>query len=314
MTILEKPRMKVLVADDDPISRRLLQVSLAGSEYEIAIVANGAEALRVLEGADCPRLAILDWMMPEIDGVEVCRALRRRVGEPYVYVILLTAKGHPAEIIEGLEAGADDYITKPFDIHELKARLRAGRRILDLQEQLVSANDRLRIQATHDPLTGFLNRGTILDSLEREMARSAREDRSLAVIMADIDHFKTVNDTYGHLAGDAILQTVAKRIQDSIRTYDQVGRYGGEEFLIVSPGCTLEQACDLAERLRACVCKEPEIVRDESISVTMSFGLAIADENCTESAELLRAADSALYLAKNRGRNRVEVGQVPVLR
>ena len=151
--------------------------------------------------------------MPEVDGGEVCKAVRKRVGEPYVYIILLTAKTHPAEIIEGLEAGADDYIIKPFDIHELKARLRAGRRILELQEQLVSAGERLRVQATHDSLTGLLNRMAILESLEKELARSARQKGPVAVTMADIDHFKMINDTYGHLVGDAVLREVAERIQ-----------------------------------------------------------------------------------------------------
>src|SRR3972149_3088554 len=163
-------------------------------------------------------------MMPEADGVEVCRAIRARAREPYVYIILLTAKGHQTDIIEGLEAGADDYITQPFDLQELKARLRAGTRMLELQEQLVTAREQLRIQATHDSLTGLLNRMAILEALDREVTRANRENRTVAVMMAELDHFKFINDTHGHQAGDAVLQETARRMLASLRAYDSVGR------------------------------------------------------------------------------------------
>src|SRR3954466_7629980 len=145
---------EVLIADDDPVSRRLLQVSLNNAGYKVSTANNGDEALRILGAEECPRLAVLDWMMPSVDGVEVCRIVRQSAREPYVYIILLTAKGHQTEIIQGLESGADDYITKPFDLQELKARLRAGKRILQLQEQVVKAREQLRVQATFDSLTG----------------------------------------------------------------------------------------------------------------------------------------------------------------
>jgi two-component system cell cycle response regulator len=166
---------EVLIADDDPISRRLLQVSLGGGGYQVTTATDGSEALRILSQPDSPRLAVLDWLMPSLDGVEVCRLVRSSIREPYLYIILLTAKGHQTEIVEGLEAGADDYVTKPFDMQELKARLRAGKRILELQEQLVAAREQLRIQATHDSLTGLLNRMAILEALDREAARCRRE-------------------------------------------------------------------------------------------------------------------------------------------
>jgi two-component system, cell cycle response regulator len=305
----QRKPVKVLIADDDPVSRRLLQLSLSPADYEVVIATDGAEALRKLQGKDCPRLAILDWMMPEVDGVEVCRAVRQRPGESYVYIILLTAKTHPTEIIEGLEAGADDYIIKPFDIHELKARLRAGRRILELQEQLVSAGERLRVQATHDSLTGLLNRMAILETLEKELARSARQKNPVAVIMADIDQFKVINDTYGHLVGDAVLQEVSARVLKTVRAYDAVGRYGGEEFLIVSPGCNLEEAPKQAERIRANICAQPICLPEGPVSVTMSFGVAITSTDILElePSDLLRLADESLYAAKKGGRNKVEV-------
>ena len=228
--------------------------------------------------------------------------------DSYVYIILLTAKTHPAEIVEGLEAGADDYIIKPFDIHELKARLRAGRRILELQEQLVSARERLRVEATHDSLTGLLNRMAILENLDRELARAARQRRSpVALVMADIDHFKIINDTYGHLVGDAVLREVAERIQKAVRSYDVVGRYGGEEFLIVSPGCSGEEAAKQSERIREALSAQPLCLPDHSIQTTMSFGIAMCGTNAADAQELLRLADESLYLAKRSGRDRVEI-------
>ena len=296
----------VLIADDDPVSRRLLQVSLGHAGYNVTSAANGAEALRALDAADYPRLCVLDWMMPEMDGVEVCRIIRERGREPYVYVILLTSKSEQREIIEGLESGADDYIVKPFDLHELKARLRAGKRILDLEEQLVSARELLRTQATHDSLTGLLNRGAIFEMLNKELSRATRKKESLALIMADLDHFKQINDTYGHQAGDAVLREAASRMRTALREYDVIGRYGGEEFLVVSPQCRQTEAITLAERLRECISAQPIIFDDQTIHITASVGVAAVAGNSTRPEELLHAADEALYAAKDGGRNRVE--------
>jgi diguanylate cyclase (GGDEF)-like protein len=238
-------------------------------------------------------------MMPNLDGVEVCRAIKMRAAGPYVYIILLTAKGRQEEINEGLEAGADDYITKPFDLQELKARLRVGKRILELHEQLAS-------QATHDSLTSLLNRSAILEVLQKELIRSVREKTPVAAIMTDLDHFKDVNDTYGHLAGDAVLREAARRLSASLRASDAVGRYGGEEFLIVAPSCGAAGGADLAERLRESICRVPIDASGRTIVVTMSFGVAATCE-LKQVNQLLHMADEALYAAKKAGRNRVEV-------
>jgi diguanylate cyclase (GGDEF)-like protein len=298
--------MKVLIADDDPVSRRLLQATLSDSGYETVIAVDGAEALRELEQEASPRLVVLDWIMPHLDGVEICRAIRKRALEPYLYIILLTVKGEQQEIIEGLEAGADDYVTKPFDVLELKARLRAGRRILELQEQLIASRERLRFEATHDTQTGLLNHEAILETLRKEVLRACREGTSLGVIMVDIDHFKSVNDRYGHMAGDLVLREVSRRLQLSMRPYDSIGRYGGEEFLVVAPGCNLEKARLLAERLRTSIGSEPIQDSVVSISVTASLGVSTA-LNAKGADQVLRATDEALYTAKVQGRNRVVV-------
>ena len=299
--------MSVLIADDDIVSRRLLQVSLTNAGYRVQIAVDGAEALRAFEQQECPRLVVMDWMMPKMDGLEVCRAIRKLSPEPYIYIILLTSRGQQAEIIEGLEAGADDYITKPFDLQELKARVRAGMRILDLQEQIVSTREQMRVLATHDALTGLLNRRAILETLKKELERSTREGTQLSVIMADLDHFKQINDTYGHLAGDAVLREAAQRLQASMRVYDAVGRYGGEEFLVVSPGCGLAEAAEQAERLRKRISKAAVHGLDCAIAVTMSLGVVTATAEVRQPGDLLRLADDALYAAKHGGRDRVEV-------
>jgi two-component system cell cycle response regulator len=297
--------MDVLIADDDVVSRRLLEVTLSHAGYQVTLAANGAEALRVLEESEGPRLAVLDWMMPELDGVDVCRAVRKLASERYIYIILLTVKEQRAEIVEGLESGADDYITKPFDLDELKARLRAGKRILKLQEQLVATRDELRVRATHDSMTGLLNREAILDMLKNELSRTARVG-TLSIILGDIDHFKRVNDTHGHPAGDLVLQEAARRMRSAVRAYDSVGRYGGEEFLIVSPGCGVSEAVEQANRVRVRMADEPIVVPGGSVAVTISLGVAAAASDANQMSDLLRAADQALYAAKNNGRNRVE--------
>ena len=273
------------------------------------IADDGARAWKLLQEKNHPQLAILDWMMPEMDGVEVCRRLREDpdAADRYVYVILLTARAAKEDIVTGMEAGADDYVVKPFHPHELQVRIRAGRRIVELQSELVKARDQLRIQATHDTLTGLLNRGAILDRLESEIARSKRERTRLAIAMCDIDHFKKVNDDYGHQPGDAVLKQVARRLREALRTYDAIGRYGGEEFLAIMPGCDLSHAAALGERLRACISGKPMPGTDPPLRITISVGVSQADDpDAIQADDLIRQADNALYAAKRNGRNRVE--------
>lgn len=299
--------MRILVAEDDEISRRVLEGFLKRWGYDLLITENGLEAWQALSEEDAPQLAILDWMMPVMDGVEVCRRVRERAAEHYTYILLLTAKGQKQDVVEGINAGADDYLTKPFDADELRARLRAGRRILALQGALISARDALRFQATHDPLTGLWNRLAAMDTLRRELARGKRRRTSVSVVLCDLDHFKAVNDTYGHLAGDAALREVARRMHESIREYDTLARYGGEEFLLVLPDCDMEGALQQAERLRETFDRQPLDLPEDRVSQTLSLGVAGLNAKVGALAsEMLRAADQALYRAKENGRNRVE--------
>ncbi len=298
--------MKVLVADDSLVMRRLLEASISSWGYEPVTAADGDQAWEILASSDPPSIAILDWMMPGLSGLAICRRLRERQGPPYVYVILLTSRGLREDIVEGLNAGADDYVVKPFDKHELEVRLRAGRRIIELQAQLMSAQARLREQAMRDPLTGIWNRACILDTLERELDRARRSSSPLGLLLLDLDHFKQLNDTRGHQFGDLALRAFAQRIQCAVRSYDTFGRYGGEEFLILAPGCGEQDLVRQAERLRAAVAASPFDIDGCAIPLTVSIGASSVEPGMRASSiDLIRAADDALYEAKRTGRNRV---------
>jgi two-component system, cell cycle response regulator len=305
VALADKP-MKVLAAEDNPVSLTALRAMLTKWGYHAITAADGQEAWRILQEPDGPSLAILDWMMPGLDGVEICRRVRKADREPYIYILLLTSRTESQDLVEGMEAGADDYLTKPCNARELRVRLRAGRRVLDLQRELVAAREALRDQAMHDGLTGLLNRSAIFEALNAELIRSAREKQPLAVMLIDLDRFKQTNDTYGHLAGDEVLCEAARRMKASVRRYDSVGRYGGEEFLIVLPGCDSSSAVAQAERVREAIAAEPCPFGTNSLTVTCSIGVVSRSYPAAEQAgRLVREADEALYRAKNEGRNRV---------
>jgi two-component system, cell cycle response regulator len=298
--------MKVLVADDSLVMRRLLESTLQGWGYEVVCAQDGGQALELLLQPEAPQLAILDWMMPVMSGPDVCREVRKRRESGYTYILLLTSRGLREDIVEGMGAGADDYVVKPFDKHELEVRLRAGRRIIDLQFELMRVQEALREQATHDALTGVWNRASILDIAEREIIRAKRELRPIGVVMLDLDNFKHVNDEYGHQAGDVVLHAAAGRLAVAMRPYDSIGRYGGEEFLVVVPGCDEAGLRSHAERLRTVMESEHFQAVGQELAITASFGLsALAQGQFADADGLIRAADYALYLAKRQGRNRV---------
>jgi two-component system, cell cycle response regulator len=289
--------VRVLIADDDWLTARMLETDLQTRGYEVTIVGDGAEAWEILKTDDRPQIAILDWMMPIMDGLEVCRRVRRASG-PYVYILLVTGKADPDSVVMGMDAGADDYIRKPFYPAELRARLRSGKRIVDLEEKL-------RRQATHDALTGILNRGAIMERVAVEMERAYRDSEHLCIAMVDLDHFKLVNDTYGHSAGDTVLCEMASRMSSVLRPYDSIGRYGGEEFIVVFPNCEVASALAIAERIRCSISGATVSTQIEKILVTASIGIAEVRYSADTKAAI-READNALFRAKQKGRDRVE--------
>lgn len=296
--------MRVLIADDSLLSRRLLEETLRSWSYDVVVACDGSEAWRILEASDAPSLAILDWMMPGHTGPELCQLVRKKAREPYTYILLLTSRNDKEDVVTGMDSGADDYITKPFDKHELKVRLRAGTRIVELQEQLLTTREALRVQATRDYLTNLWNRSTILQHLERELARSWREGEPVGVVLGDLDHFKAINDTWGHAAGDLALREAAERMKSSLRPYDSIGRYGGEEFLLVLPGAGLDDTIWLADRVRVAIRSEAVAWHKSNITLSCSFGCASGLGGRVTADELIRIADEALYAAKRGGRDR----------
>lgn len=299
--------MKILVADDDAVSRCMMQRMLAGSGYEVLTARNGAEAMSALLDDGGPRLVLLDWMMPELDGPEVCRAIRSRSGRPYVYITLLTSREGKEDLVAGLEAGADDYLTKPCNGEELRARLRTGERILQLEDSLVEAREDMRFKATHDALTHLLDRGAILNRLSAELEKSRSDLALCSVVLCDVDHFKSINDTHGHPVGDEVLRVVADRLKHSVRAEDGVGRYGGEEFLLVLAGCNCNDLSARSEQIRNSVgaLEIPTSVGPLRVSVSVGAVKVDARTRYHTSEHLLKEVDAALYRAKREGRNRV---------
>lgn len=299
--------MRILVADDDAVTLESVVERLQRGGHDVTPCRDGNDAWQqaTTEAADHDMM-ILDWMMPGTDGLELCRRIRKRTDRPYVYLIVMTGKGAPEDVVAGLDAGADDYLVKPFSWDELDARVRAGGRIVDLQNRLILAQDSLRVQAMQDPLTGILNHGAIMDSILREVARAHRESSPLSVILGDLDDFKRINDEYGHVVGDHVLVEVARRMRSCLRPYDAVGRYGGEEFLTVLPSTEPEGALALAERVRNAISAEPVRVDGTEVRVTLSQGVAVwAEPHPIPGERLIQAADRALYAVKHAGRNGV---------
>jgi len=293
--------VRILLVEDSAIER--LQIGSYLNEWNLEFVAakDGLEAWSCLQSPDAPNLVLLDWMLPGLDGIELARRIRTLgANEAYIYTVMLTAKDKKQHLLTAMAAGADDYLAKPVDPSELKARIQVAKRILDLHQSL-------RFAATHDFLTKLLNRAEILASLRRELSRSAREDNPVAVIMADIDHFKEVNDSLGHTVGDIVLKEVAERLKSDLRPYDLVGRHGGEEFLIVLPNCSLKVAARRADEIRQLVCKDEIVTAFSSVPATVSMGVTAAERADKLTIEdLLQQADKALYMAKENGRNCVQ--------
>jgi diguanylate cyclase (GGDEF)-like protein len=299
----------ILLVEDEPTTRLMMSRQLTRAGYMVEVVSNGVQALEMLKKRFFP-LLLTDWDMPEMDGVALCKALRRMPLEGYVYTILLTAREGKANVIEGLAAGADDYLTKPPDDNELRARLNTGRRILKLEQSLRAANGRIHLLSITDALTTTYNRRCLMERLPQEIERARRYGRPLSVVLCDVDHFKNVNDAHGHLAGDEVLRGFAKLLMDSTRAdIDWVARYGGEEFVIVLPETSVANAISFAEKMRISIETHLFAITGGTLRVSSSFGVAgyeslqVHDEASVDC--LIASADGCLYRSKELGRNRV---------
>ena len=294
--------MSILLVEDSVVERHQIARYLQDWGFDFQTVDNGSEAWELLQKPKAPGLVLLDWMLPGIDGIQLCRKIRTLGADgTYFYTVMLTARDKKQDLLTAMAAGADDYLAKPVAPEELRARVIVGKRILELHESL-------KFAATHDCLTKLLNRAEILAGLKRELARSQREGHAVAIILADLDHFKHVNDSLGHAAGDEVLQVVARRLSSHLRPYDLVGRYGGEEFLIVLPACDLAPATQRGEQLRSSISDNSILTMFGSVPMTLSMGVTVSNPMQDLTAQqLLQQADEALYCAKASGRDCVHV-------
>jgi two-component system cell cycle response regulator len=294
--------MRVLVAEDDVTSRTILTAILHKWGYEVVSAVDGEQALQLLQQPESPRLALLDWSMPGLSGIEVCSRLRVSQAHDSVYIIILTAKSEKKNIVEGLNAGANDYIVKPYDNDELQARINVGRRMVEIQSELESAKRALLHEVMYDSLTGVYNRKAILNHLKKELSRTIRTGGIIGIGMCDLDHFKKVNDKYGHQTGDEILKGFTRLVNANLREYDLIGRYGGEEFLIIIPSCGDPEKMMDFSRLCNVISASKIHTRSGELSITVSIGVTQSDGKDSVD-KILNEADNALYKAKDIGRN-----------
>lgn len=292
--------MDILIVDDDPITRLALCAAVEDWGFTPVVATCGEEALNILSNENPPHLLIIDWSMPGISGPELCTALRSRDDGQFFYILMLTGKEGNDAVIEAMESGADDFLSKPFDHRVLKVRLAAGSRIVRLEQTLNQL-------ASRDSLTQCWNRRMIDELLDAAIAEAKRKQSALSIMVLDIDHFKQVNDTYGHAVGDIALKHMVNILNNNLREYDQVGRYGGEEFVVILPATDKDSAWGVAERIRSSLQYHPAQIDSQlDISMTVSIGLAQFEHRGHDSRQqLFERADKALYDAKQSGRNRV---------
>lgn len=292
--------MNILIAEDQPPAALFLRRTLERLGFQATVAPDGESAWEILDRGEA-NVLISDWMMPRLDGLDLCRRIRAKATDRYTYIILLTSRTNRADRLEGLQAGADDFLTKPPDADELAIRLQIAGRILAVHDELAYRNIKLAELATTDGLTGVKNRRRFQEDLDLLLAQARRVREPLSLVMLDVDQFKQYNDNFGHPAGDEVLRRVGATLLKAIRSHDVVARYGGEEFAVILPATDIDAALGVAERLRFALKAEPWPHR----AVTASFGVAtLGPSDLGEGSELIQWADEALYQAKRNGRDR----------
>ncbi|MBA3531734.1 MAG: diguanylate cyclase [Ardenticatenales bacterium] len=298
--------MRILIADDDAMIRDVLKEELTDAGHQVFEAEDGESAWAMLQ-EHALRFIISDWSMPKLEGPELIQRIRAADLPHYTYCILLTSRNSHEALVHGLESGADDYLVKPCDLDELRARVAIGERTVTLEKRLRQALHRLQLLASRDALTGQFNRQAIMKLAKKELLRAQRTDKPISIALLDLDYFKEVNDEHGHLIGDQALRLAAETMAGAIRSYDSLGRWGGEEFLMVLPDANRAHATAIAERVRERLAACRLLLKDgRTLSLRVSVGVAEASpEQPTSLRTLLQHADEALYQAKREGRNRV---------
>ncbi|WP_305045421.1 diguanylate cyclase [Geoalkalibacter sp.] len=304
----------VLIVEDNPSVCRMLQETLGEAGHASVCVGSGLDALDRLEQGYFP-IVITDLLLPGTDGLDLCRTIRARFQSHYIYIIVLTSRSTQEDLIEGLEAGADEYLIKPVGDAELRARLKIARRILELEHSLKKSLEEFKSLSVKDGLTGFFNRRYLVEHLPQEIKRAVRYRRPLSILLFDFDHFKAVNDQFGHQGGDEVLRQSAACVRETLRQdLDWTVRYGGEEFLVVLPETALDGALIVAERLRQCLAARDITTAKGTLRVTASIGIASLPEMAPRQRlpmeTLIECADRCLYEAKSEGRNRIKGRQL----
>lgn len=301
--------MRIAIVDDDLISRQILKTSLNRFGHEVVEAPDGEAAWELIQESN-PRFIITDWLMPRMDGLELIRNIRAAGQKNYTYIIIISGKEDKNDVVTGLEAGADDYLVKPFDVFELRARVSIGVRILELETDLKIARDQMEAMAMHDYLTGLLSRRAIYTHLIGELDRSLRENRPISVIMMDLDHFKSLNDQYGHLVGDQALCMASEQVMRNVRSYDWAGRWGGDEFMIVLPNTNSQEACAISERICSKINSVGiETSENEKVQLQASLGVVTHHTGKISIDQLIHQTDNALYAAKMAGRHCVNFAE-----
>ena len=299
--------MKILIADDSPTTRFVLKKNLNKWNYDVVEASDGITAYNILQNDDPPRIAILDWNMPGMDGVSICKKIRSEPNKPFIYKILLTSRSSTEDLVFALDNGAHNFQSKPFKPIEIRSHVKVGHRLVEADDKLKEYADTMKKLATVDPLTNAFNRRYFMEHAEQEFKRSLRYQRPFSLLIIDIDHFKKINDNYGHACGDEVLKAITSLFKEELRNSDIFARIGGEEFAVILPETNAVKAVEVGQRIRIKIKNYDIPYNNINIKITISIGISSINDKSKSLDELLKNADDALYDVKKCGRNNCKI-------